>query len=101
MDHLTTHVVIGLLADPPELWLATCRVLSRHEPDPGGKLAPATEMLPVVNIGYECCRDNGTNPRYGRQAPARRVLPADRQEACVERFDPAIKIAQLIEQACK
>jgi hypothetical protein len=101
MDHLAAQVMIGVPADPSELRLAPCRVLSRDQADPGGKLASAAEMPPVINTGYECGRDNGTNPRYGRLAPARHVLPADRREARVERFDPALKIAQLIEQVCK
>ena len=66
VDHLAAQVVIGLPADPTELHLASCRVLSRHEPDPSGKLAPAAEMPPVINTGEKRGRDNGANPGEGR-----------------------------------
>src|SRR5216683_1573620 len=94
MDHLATQVVIGLPADPAELRLSPRRVLARHEPYPGCKLAPTAEMSSVINTRYECRRDDGTEPRYCRQASACRVLPADRHEARIQRSDPTFKIAQ-------
>lgn len=90
-----------LLALMGVLRLSPGRVLARHEPDPGGKLASAAAMSPVINTGYERGRNDATDPRDGRQAAACRVLPADRHEARIQRPDPPLNIAQLIEKGCK
>jgi hypothetical protein len=63
MDHLATQVMIGVPADPSEFRLIPCRVLSRNQADPGGKLASAAEMSPVINTGDKRSRDDGTNSR--------------------------------------
>jgi hypothetical protein len=79
----TPQVAVALLGDRSELLFATARVLSRHQPDPGCKIAPRTERLQIRYNGRNGGRTNKAHPGNGPKPLARLVDP-------MLRYDPLL-----------
>src|SRR5436305_3597563 len=49
MDQLTPEVVVGTVPDAAQPWLATRRILSRHQADPGCHFAAGAKLSAIVD----------------------------------------------------
>src|SRR5215510_418800 len=70
-DQDATQVAIALFGDRPELPSAAGRILSRHKPDPGCKIASRPECVRVRSRGDDGARAQDPDPRDGRKPLAR------------------------------
>ena len=69
-DQQPSQVAIALLGDAAEPFLAAGRMLLRHQPDPGRKIAPRAERLPVADLGNQGGGHNRANAGDLLQPPA-------------------------------
>ena len=78
-DQQPSQVAIALLGDAAELVLAAGRMLLGHQPNPGGKVAPRAELLPVADLGNQGGGHDRADARDLLQATARfaRAMPGD------------------------
>src|SRR6516164_4436440 len=62
-DHKNTpQVAVPLLRDRPKLLFTPGRILSRDEPNPGGKITPRPEGARIVDCGGDGARANDADP---------------------------------------
>src|SRR5262249_49740179 len=92
-DEQPSQISIALLGDPAESLLAAGRMLSGHQPDPGGKTAARRECLPIPYLGYQRSGDDRADAGNFLEPPAffTRPVPSmdvflDRSNLCRDRY---------------
>src|SRR6516165_8360543 len=69
----TPQVAVALLRDRTKLVFAAGWILSRDEPNPGGKITPRAECLRVRDRGGNSTRPNDADPVDALQSLARLI----------------------------
>src|SRR6516225_4149816 len=69
----TPQIAVALLRDRTKLVFAASRILSRDEPNPGGKITPRAECLRVCDSGGNSTRANDADPVDALQSLARLI----------------------------
>src|SRR3974390_2278092 len=73
-DHKNApQVAVALFRDWAKLLFAPGRILSRDEPNPGGKITPRPECLRIRNRGGNSARANDADPVDALQSLARLI----------------------------
>jgi hypothetical protein len=67
MHEQLTQIAVAAFADPEEPWLATRRVLTGDQAQPGRKLAAVLELAGVADGRQDGSGTNGPNPGNGLQ----------------------------------
>src|SRR6516165_6916577 len=81
----TPQVAVTLLRDRSKLLFAASRILSRDEPNPGGKITPRPECLRVRDSGGNSARSNDADPVDVLQSLARLIGAMLHNEPLLER----------------
>jgi hypothetical protein len=97
IDEQAAEITVPSFANSSEAGFASGRALSRHQPEPGGKLSAATEYVRICN---RCCYrrgDDRPNPRNGGQTLANRVALVPRENLRLDTRDPCLGIFDLVD----
>jgi hypothetical protein len=84
--------------DAPEPRFAAGCVLSWYQADPGGELAARSEMTAVIDRRDQRGGDDRADARQYGEPAAGGVRAANRDDPCVELFEPAINVVELVQQ---
>src|SRR6516165_9661376 len=94
-DKNTPQVAVTLLRDRTKLVFAASRILSRDEPNPGGKITPRAECLRVCDSGGNSTRANDVDPVDALQSLARLIGAMLHNEPLLDRADHRMQRLQL------
>src|SRR6516165_445532 len=91
----TPQIAVALLRDRTKLVFAASRILSRDEPNPGGKITPRAECLSVCDSGGNSTRANDADPVDARQSLARLIGAMLHNEPLLDRANHRMQRLQL------
>src|SRR6516162_1095476 len=94
----TPQIAVALLRDRPKLVLAASRILSRDEPNPGGKITPRPECLRVRDRGGNSARPNDADPVDALQSLARLIGAMLHSEPLLDRANHRMQRLKLCRQ---
>jgi hypothetical protein len=96
-DQQAANVTLSHLRRPAQSGPAGGRVLSRHETEPGRKIAPSFECRHRWGKSFDRRGGDGANPRHGLQTDRRLVVPAELPKPLLEFGDLDIEARNMIE----
>ena len=96
VDEQTAEITVSSFANSTEARFATGRVLSRHQPEPGGKLSATAECIRICNRRCDRRGDDRPDPRDGGETLADWVVLVPRENLLFELSDPCLDIFELV-----
>jgi hypothetical protein len=91
-------VSVALLGNRPKLLFASCRILSRHKPDPGRKIATRPECARVRNSGHDRACAQNADPGDASKPFARLVRAMLRDDPLLDCSDHRLQRLKLRRQ---
>src|SRR5260370_42109972 len=96
VDQLAPEAVVGVSSAPAEPWLATRRILSRHQPDPRCHLATRAKLSAVVDGSDDRRGDDRADARQLGEPPTGLIRATEANNRRVELLHPTIEVAELV-----
>ena len=99
LDQQRAQVLAAPLGDATQDGSPARAVLSRHEAEPGAKVAPPFKSLAGVDCSYNAGRDQRPDTRHTHQPPAHGLAMAEFFDLACDSLDALVQMAPVIVKA--